>query len=154
MIVSAGQALSLRVEKPAVGGPMIARVEGQVVLVSGAIPGERVTARIEKVGKGVAYAQTVSVEEPSIDRREVFADPLCGGSLYAHIKYTRQLDIKAQVVVDAFARIGRITLPSAIAVSPSPESGYRMRARLHVRGGRAGFFREGTHEICDPGGTR
>jgi 23S rRNA (uracil1939-C5)-methyltransferase len=32
----------------------------------------------------------------------------------------------------------------------SPETGYRMRARLHVRDGRAGFFREGTHEVCDP----
>jgi tRNA/tmRNA/rRNA uracil-C5-methylase (TrmA/RlmC/RlmD family) len=38
-------------------------------------------------------------------------------------------------------------------VEPSPERGYRMRARLHVRGGRIGFFREGTHELCDPAGT-
>src|SRR5262249_11616134 len=34
-------------------------------------------------------------------------------------------------------------------VASSPERGYRMRARLHVRGGRAGFFREGTHDLCD-----
>jgi 23S rRNA (uracil1939-C5)-methyltransferase len=32
----------------------------------------------------------------------------------------------------------------------SPEAGYRMRARLHVSTGRIGFFREGTHELCDP----
>ena len=148
------QLVVLTIEKPAAGGPMIARLDGQVVLVSGAIPGERVTARIVKVGKGVAHAQTVSVEVPSVDRREGFADPRCGGNLYAHIEYARQLDIKAQVVVDAFARIGRITLPAAVPVHPSPESGYRMRARLHVRGGRAGFFREGTHEVCDPRITR
>jgi 23S rRNA (uracil1939-C5)-methyltransferase len=29
-----------------------------------------------------------------------------------------------------------------------------MRARLHLRGGRAGFFLEGTHEVCDAGMTR
>jgi 23S rRNA (uracil1939-C5)-methyltransferase len=36
-----------------------------------------------------------------------------------------------------------------VAVVASPERGYRMRSRFHVRGTRAGFFREGTHEICD-----
>jgi tRNA/tmRNA/rRNA uracil-C5-methylase (TrmA/RlmC/RlmD family) len=38
-------------------------------------------------------------------------------------------------------------------VMPSPERGYRMRARLHVQDGRAGFFREGTHVLCDPAST-
>ena len=37
-----------------------------------------------------------------------FVDPACGGCLYAHIAYARQLDIKAQVIADALARIGRI----------------------------------------------
>src|SRR5262249_26550564 len=36
------------------------------------------------------------------------------------------------------------------SVLPSPQRGYRMRARLHVRDGRVGFFREGSHELCDP----
>src|SRR6266545_2441759 len=77
-----GQTLTLLVEKPAVGGRMIARVGGQVVLVGGAVPGERVSARIERVGKGVAYADTVAVDEPSPDRRRPQGDPLCGGCLY------------------------------------------------------------------------
>jgi 23S rRNA (uracil1939-C5)-methyltransferase len=149
-----GQLVPLVVEKPAAGGPMIARVDGQVVLVLGAIPGERVTARVEQTGKGVAYATTVSVETPSADRRAACGDLLCGGSLYAHMEYARQLEIKAQVVADAFARIGRLTLSAPVNVRPSPESGYRMRARLHVRGARWGFFREGTHEICDARATR
>jgi 23S rRNA (uracil1939-C5)-methyltransferase len=145
-----GESVQLAVEKPAAGGRMIARLNGQIVLVGGAIPGERVTARVERVGKGVVYAETVGVTDPSPDRRTVVAaDPLCGGCLYAHIDYPRQLDIKAQVVTDAFGRIGRLALPSAVHVIPSAEEGYRMRARLHVRGRRAGFFREGTHELCD-----
>jgi 23S rRNA (uracil1939-C5)-methyltransferase len=154
MGVSPGQVLSLTVEKPAAGGRMIARADGQVVLVAGAIPGERLTARVERVGKGVAYAQTLSVEEPSADRRDAFTDPLCGGCLYAHIDYPRQLAIKAEVVADAFARIGRIDLPAPVRVAASVDEGYRMRARLHLRGGRAGFFREGSHELCDVRGTR
>ena len=133
---------------------MLARIDGQVVLVTGAIPGERVTAIVERVGRDVAYADTVAVDHGSADRRDLTADPLCGGCLYAHIAYARQLDIKAAVIEDAFARIARLVLPSRVRLAPSSEDGYRMRARLHVRGHRIGFFREGTHEICDARQTR
>jgi 23S rRNA (uracil1939-C5)-methyltransferase len=151
--VSPGQIVPVVIEKPAAGGRMIARVDGQIVLVGGAIPGERVTARIDRVGRGVAYGEAVSVEEASPDRRNPIGDPLCGGSLYAHIAYPRQLQIKADVIADAFARIGRFKLPTPVRVNPSPDQGYRMRARLHVRGQRIGFFREGTHELCDARAT-
>ncbi len=153
-MLTAGDTLSLAVEKPAAGGAMIARHEGRIVLVTGAIPGERVRARITRVAKGLAHATTVDVLEPSADRREPPGDPLCGGCLYAHVAYTRQLEIKSLVIADAFARIARLPLPAPVAVAPSPEAGYRMRARLHMRGGQLGLFREGTHDICDAAQTR
>jgi 23S rRNA (uracil1939-C5)-methyltransferase len=149
-----GQIVPLAIEKPAAGGRMIARANGQVVLVAGAIPGEHVRARVERIGKGVAFADAVEIDDASPDRREPFADPLCGGCVLGHIAYARQLAIKSQVIADAFARIGHVQLPSAVHVAPSPEEGYRMRARLHVRGTRLGFFREGTHDICDVRPTR
>jgi hypothetical protein len=73
--------------------------------------------------------------------------------VYSHIAYARQVTIKQDVVADAFSRIGRIPLESAPLVAPSPERGYRMRARLHVRDRRAGFYREGTHQLCDAAPT-
>jgi 23S rRNA (uracil1939-C5)-methyltransferase len=148
-MVSVGDILSLTIEKPAAGGRMIARAEGLVVLVSGAIPGERVRAVVERVGKGVVYAAVTAVDESSADRREAAGDPLCGGCLYAHITYPRQLGLKSLVIADALSRIGRITLPAPVSVAASPETGYRMRARVHVRRGLVGFFREGTHQVCD-----
>jgi 23S rRNA (uracil1939-C5)-methyltransferase len=153
-MLSAGDTLPLTIDKPAAGGRMIARADRLVVLVSGAIPGERVRAKIERVGKGVAYAAAVGIEEPSGDRRPAGGDPLCGGCLYAHIAYPRQLELKALVIADAFARIARLELPAAVRVAPSPEEGYRMRARLHMRGSVIGFFRGGTHEVCDVRQTR
>jgi len=183
--------LDLTIEKPAAGGRMIARHEGQVVFVAGAIPGERVRARVERVSKGFIYATTVDVLQPSSDRRPVEGDWLCGGNVYAHVAYSRQLEIKAAVIGDAFARIAHLPLARprrvpasegpevrrsespnvrgaegstpdtghrtsdepAVQVTGSEERGYRMRARLHVRDGRIGFYREGTHELCDPATT-
>jgi len=149
-----GDVIPLTIEKPAAGGSMIARHEGRVVLVSGAIPGEQVHARLVRVAKGVAHAEAVTIVEPSPDRRAPSGDPLCGGCLYSFIEYPRQLAIKGQVIADAFARIGRLELPAPVTVAGSPEDGYRMRARLHVRGARLGFFRESTHDLCDAKGTR
>jgi len=149
----AGTELALTIEKPAAGGRMIARHEGEVILVSGTLPGERVRVRIDRVGRGVAYASTIEVLEPSPDRRPVIGDASCGGQAYLHVTRERQLALKAAVVADAFTRIARITPGAAIPVTASPDLGYRMRARLHVRGGVIGFFREGTHELCDPAGT-
>ncbi len=149
-----GQRLLLEIEKPAAGGRMIARADGQVVLVAGAIPGERVHVVIERVGRGVAYGQTTALDVASPDRREWPGDPLCGGCLYAQISYDRQLQLKSQVIVDALTRIGRISWSAPIVVAPSPEHGYRMRARLHGRRGRLGWFREGSHQLCRVRGTR
>ena len=153
-MLTPGDVIPLTIDKPAAGGTMIARHDGRVVLVSGAIPGERVRARLVRVAKGVAHAETVGIDEASPDRRVAPGDPLCGGCLYSHIAYPRQLEIKSQVIADAFTRIGRLELPAPVVVAGSPENGYRMRARLHVRGSRIGFFREGTHDLCDALETR
>lgn len=151
-MIPSGSLLTLEIEKPAAGGRMLARHSGQVVLVWGAIPGEKVVAKLERVGKGVAYADTVDVLIPSPDRRDSVGDWRCGGSVYSHVNYERQRRLKGEVIQDALGRIGRLPVPVPEVVG-SPEQGYRMRARLHVQGGRAGFFREGTHDLCDAGPT-
>src|SRR5690349_22903515 len=115
-----GQEVELTIEKPASGGRMIARHLGQIVLVRGAIPGERVRAWIERAEKRMAYAVTREVIEPSGDRRVAADDPLCGGALYSHIRYERQLQIKSDVIRDAFARLGRYPLDRAVPVAGSP----------------------------------
>jgi len=149
-----GERLRLTIERPAAGGRMIARHEGAIVFVAGAIPGEVVDAEIEKVQRGTAWAIARDILQPSPDRVAGVPDGACGGSVLAHINYQRQRTLKSEIIVDAFRRLGRITLDQPIAVSGSPVDGYRMRARLHVRGGRIGFFREGTHSLCAPGPTR
>ena len=151
-MLTAGQIITLEIERPVAGGRMLARHDGQVVLVAGTIPGEQVRARVERVAKSVAHAETVDVLAASPDRR-VAADWRCGGRDYAHVAYERQRALKAEIIADAFRRLGRLPLASRPDVMPSPEVGYRLRARLHASAGRLGFFREGTHVLCDAEAT-
>lgn len=148
-----GDLIDLTIDKPVAGGRMLARHDGQVVLVAGAVPGEKVRARIDKIARGVVHAHVQEVVDADADRRPVDGDPACGGQVYAHVRYPRQLTIKASIVDDAFARIARMRLPAPVRVAASEERGYRMRARLHVRGADVGFFREATHELCDAAAT-
>ena len=148
-----GERYRLTIERPAAGGRMIARHEGAIVLVSGAIPGEVVDAEIEKTQRGTVWAATRDVLEASPDRVPA-ADGACGGSVFAHIAYERQRQLKSEIIGDAFRRLARLPLESPTEVVGSRVDGYRMRARLHLRGGRIGFFREGTHSLCDAAATR
>lgn len=148
-----GTRLTVTIDKPAVGGWMIARSDGRVLLVAGTIPGEVVEVVVERVQRGTVWASVTRVVEPSADRVELSIDGACGGSVFAHVRYERQLELKRQIVRDAFARLGRLSLEGPLDVTPSPAAGYRLRARLHVEHGRVGFFREGSHELCDPRST-
>jgi tRNA/tmRNA/rRNA uracil-C5-methylase (TrmA/RlmC/RlmD family) len=144
-----GELIALDIEKPAAGGRMLARLDGQIVFVSGTIPGEHVTARVEFVRGGVVFARAESIDVWSPDRRADGADRICGGNDYAHIAYDRQLALKRDLVEDAFSRIAKLALPPDVSLHPSPERGYRMRARLHVEGGQVGFYRQASHDLCD-----
>jgi 23S rRNA (uracil1939-C5)-methyltransferase len=152
-MITPGAVVDLSIEKPAAGGRMIAHADGLVLLVHAAIPGERVRALVERTGPGLAYATTVEVIEASPDRRVGIRDWACGGNVLAHVAYPRQLLIKADILADALARIGKLPLGAPVSVAASPEQGYRMRARFHARGRSLGFFREGTHGLCDPATT-
>ena len=132
---------------------MLARHEGRVVLAAGAIPGEHVRVVVEHAKRDVLIAQTVEVLEASPDRRPVVGVAGCGGRAFAHVAYRRQLQLKRDIVRDAFRRIGGLDLEESPPIVASPERGYRMRARLHVDEERVGFLESGSHRVCDVAGT-
>jgi 23S rRNA (uracil1939-C5)-methyltransferase len=148
MTIRVGGTVTVDVERPAVGGRMIARHDGRVVFVAGAIPGERVEVRIERIQRQVVWAQTTGVVTASPDRVDVPAGLTCGGQVLAHVSEARQRSLKAEMLADALRRIGKLTLDAPVAMTGGPADGYRTRARVHIRAGRAGFFAEGTHHLC------
>jgi len=103
---SRGDELELTVDSLAHGGNGVARLDGYVVFVAGAVPGDRVRAVVGKAKRAYAEARAVEVIEPAPDRVAPLADH--PGAPWQVIPYERQLEIKAGQVDDALRRIGRL----------------------------------------------
>ncbi|MGH3071318.1 MAG: 23S rRNA (uracil(1939)-C(5))-methyltransferase RlmD [Gaiellaceae bacterium] len=106
--VSRDQELELRVDSLAYGGNGVARLDGFVVFVRRALPGDVVRARITKVKRNHAEAVSLEVVEPGAPRVEAPCAhyPACGGCRFQDLAYEAQLAAKERQVADALARIG------------------------------------------------
>lgn len=96
-------------------GEGVGRVEGFTLFVSGALPGEKVRAKVLKTKKQYGYAKLLELVQPSSDR---IAPPCsiydqCGGCQLQHMDYTAQLAWKRQLVVDNLQRIGKLQVAGA-----------------------------------------
>jgi len=122
-VLKRGDEVVLRVDDAAFEGKTIARIDGFVVFVEGAVPGDTVRVRILKSKKKYAEAKVVSVEVPSpfrvIPRCRHFG--ACGGCKWQHVDYQVQLRFKQQQVVDAFERIGGFAGPNVLPIIGAEE---------------------------------
>lgn len=108
--IKKGSVVELTIDNVAFGGRGISRDSGMVVFVEGAVPGDRVRARVTRRKPQFAEASTVEVVEPSPRRTDapcvVFGD--CGGCKWQHFDYEGQLEAKQSHVADALRQIGKI----------------------------------------------
>ena len=116
-------------------GRGVARVDGKVVFVDGALPGEQVRYRLTRRRRDADEADVTAVLTPSPDR---VAPPcphfgLCGGCSVQHLAPAAQLRLKEKQLLDAFARIGKVKPEEIAAPLAGPTWGYRRRARLSVK---------------------
>lgn len=142
----------LVVEKAVHRGFGLARLDGQVVLLPRALPGERVRARLATRERGVLRAEVVEVLEPAPERRPSPCAhfPECGGCAWQALDYAAQLRLKEAVLRESLARAGA-AWQGPIPIRASPEEGWRTRATLHaaVSGGRLriGLHRSASHDV-------
>jgi 23S rRNA (uracil1939-C5)-methyltransferase len=101
-----GDELELTVDSLAHGGNGVARLDGYVVFVAGAVPGDRVRAVVGKAKRAYAEARAVEVLEPSPDRIAPRAHH--PGAPWQVLPYERQLEVKSEQVREALERIGRL----------------------------------------------
>jgi len=124
---SRGDELDLRIDSLANGGAGVARLDGYVVFVRDAIPGDRVRAVVTKRKRAYAEARTVEVVEPSPERIPAIADH--PGAPWQVLPYERQLEVKAEQVADALHRIGRLDGFALEPIVPAVEQ-WRYRNKL------------------------
>ena len=130
----------------------VARVEGEVVFVHGAVRGETCRIQILKALKRLAYGRVLEVSVPSPAR--VAPDcPLfgrCGGCQFRHITYEEELLAKRQRVADALRRVAgaEIQVPPVL---PAPAvDHYRNKAQFPISPeGAVGFYRPRSHQVLD-----
>lgn len=157
-----GTAVELEITNVAHGGVFVGRLDGRVVFVAGAIPGERVLARITDDGHASFWrADTVRVLQASPDRQphvwaeaDVSRDPVdrVGGAEFGHIRPERQRALKRQVLEENLRRMAGLELDVPVEALPGrPDgTGWRTRVRLHVDGdGRIGQYAPRSHRVIE-----
>jgi 23S rRNA (uracil1939-C5)-methyltransferase len=129
--VQKGEELEVRIDSLAYGGSGVGRLDGFVVFVRGALPGDRVRARVTKVKRGFAEASATAVLEPSSERVPAPCRHfgVCGGCRFQDLVYESQVAAKHQQVRDALTRIGRIPEPPLEEIVPAA-SLYHYRNKL------------------------
>jgi len=127
-----GEQLEVEIDSLAFGGRGVARSEGLVVFVAGALPGDRVRVEITKAKKRFAEARTVELLEPSAERiadRCIHEGEPCPGAPWQGLAYERQLTHKSEQVDEALRRIGGLDGFELEPIEPALEQ-WRYRNKL------------------------
>lgn len=147
--------IEVQIESMSFGPAAVAR-HGEsraVVFVTGAIPGEKVRAKLTKKHKNYWEAKLVEVLAPSPDRItppcSVFEK--CGGCQWQFMAYEAQVRAKKDILIHQLKRSARIPLEEIeekLTVHPAKNPlGYRARLQVHGDGKGLGFFASGSHDI-------
>ena len=149
--LSVGDRLQVSIEKVAHGGHFIARYQSAVIFVRHAIPGEEVIIEVTSVGSSFNRGEVVEVLIASLDRVTApcsFAHRSgCGGCDFQHITPARQRSLKADVMIEQFARIASMKIE--VEVEEVGESlGWRTRfSGVTSHKGELGFFAARSHTV-------
>ena len=116
-------------------GRGVARMDGKVCFIHGALPGETVNFRYTRVHRDADEGETTQVIAPSPDR-VVPPCPhfgLCGGCALQHLAPNAQIALKQRQMLEALRRIGKVEPETVADPITGPTTGYRRRARLGAK---------------------
>lgn len=146
------QEIELDIDNLSNMGQGVGRLDGWVVFVPYALPGERVRARVYRNEKNCSMADLIEVLRPSPSRVEPFC-PLfgfCGGCQYQHLAYEDQLSWKTGQVAELMRLQAGLDVPVRPAVASPRTDHYRSKITPHFHKpkgaviGNIGFLKTGT----------
>jgi len=142
-------------------GRGVARPDGKVTFIAGALPGERVLAERTRSKPSYDTGRLVEVVRSSslraVPRCPHFGlhQGACGGCAMQHLQPRAQVAIKQRVLEDTLWHVGRLRPELVLRPIEGPSWGYRQRARLAVRdvtrkgGVLVGFHERGSSYVAD-----
>jgi 23S rRNA (uracil1939-C5)-methyltransferase len=140
--------LEIVTEKMVPGGKALARLDGQIVLIEGALPEERVLVDIYKKKKGFMEGKVNKVLEASQYRRkaECMHYGACGGCDMQEATVEGQRKFKQEMLIETLQRQGRIQNPPMLEMVGGAEWDYRVRARFVKTQGGWGFRKKNSND--------
>ena len=117
---------NVRIESVAAEGKALAKVDGAVLFVPFAVPGDIVDVKVTKKKKNYIEGYILRLVTPSEHRIEPFCSHfgICGGCKWQPLPYPMQLQAKQQQVYDQLVRIGHLDVPEISPIVPSDETVY------------------------------
>lgn len=117
---------NVTIESVAAEGKAVAHVDGQVLFVEFAVPGDVVDVKVFKKKKNYMEGFVLNLVSPSPHRLEPFCPHfgVCGGCKWQPLPYSMQLEAKRQQVYDQLVRIGHLDVPEILPTLPSPKTEY------------------------------
>ena len=128
----------------------IARIDGQVVFVHGAVRGETCDVLVMKVLKNAAFGKIAALAEPSPARRQPDCPYYgrCGGCDFRHMSYEEELWAKRARVQDALTRIGGAEIAVEEILGAEQPLHYRNKSIYPISpAGEVGFYRARSHQV-------
>lgn len=115
-------------------GRGMTNLEGKTLFIQGALPGERVSARLVGEHPRFIEARVDQIIDESNDRVEPPCPHYheCGGCQLQHVKPEVQIALKQQALVQQLEHWGKVTPARVLPAVSVANSGYRNRARLGV----------------------
>ncbi len=136
-------------------GRGIARDNGQVVFIRGALPGESVTYRTKAKKKRFVEAEVDDILVPSPQRIQPACPHYdkCGGCALQHLSFSAQVEAKQALWLEQLQRIGRVEPDEVIEPIEGVPWHYRARTRLAVsyqgKVVHLGFFARNSHQVIN-----
>lgn len=130
-------------------GMGVAKHQGKILFVQGAVPGDIVTARVYQKKRGYFLARLETLEKPSADR----VDPpcehfgVCGGCKWQQLSYAAQLRYKEKEVAHNLTHIGKVSVQKTLPILPAPEA-YFYRNKMEFSFSNQRWLTP--HEIASP----
>jgi len=148
--------VELEIEGMTHNGYGVGKLNGFAIFVPNTAIGDKILAKILKVHKTYAYGKIDNIICPSKSRIENDCEVYlkCGGCVYRHISYEQELEIKRDLVKNAFSKIAGLTLNVLPVIACQNINEYRNKAQFPVGISNdnqvmIGFYSQASHNIID-----